>query len=234
MTEIRYCSNKCKRDSPDSERIPVQVDPPSRICRRCEDNIHDWLTQLPDLYALLPLFAIPGTVEKNPESKSTKRSEVEAPIRLDVIDLLDTRLGRIWLGTAPAHDRRGVVGTLMVYAEQLVEERPLSTPPAPNVSALCTLLDRHRLWLGEQDWITLFHDELKTIHRACSDANGDYRRPPVGHCHIEGDDGPCKGPLFANKNGGVRCAKCAATWDATHLRQLGLAQAEAEAAADTA
>lgn len=228
MTEIRYCVTGCKRDSPDGDRIRVQIDPPSRICGRCEDNIHEWLTELPNLYALLPLFTIPGTVEKNPETATTKRAEVAAPLRLDVLDLLDTRHGRIWLGTAPAHDRRGVVGTLLVHAERLTDERPLTTPPAPNVSALCTLLDRHRLWLAEQDWITDFHDELKTIHRACSEANGHYRRPPVGHCHIEGDEGPCNGPLYANKNGGVRCAKCGATWDATHLRQLGLAQAAAQ------
>lgn len=227
MTEIRYCTNGCKRDS-DGDRIPVQTEPPSRICRHCEDNLHDWLTQIPDLYALLPTFATPGTVDKNPESKATKRAEAPAPVRLEVLDLLDTRLGRIWNGLAPAHDRRGVLGTLLTHAENLTDTRPLSKPPAPNVTAICALLDRHRLWLAEQDWIKYLYDDTKQIHRQLSDATGDYRRPPVGHCHVERPEGRCNGPLFANKSGGVRCAKCGAIWDADHLRQLGLAQAAAQ------
>lgn len=228
---ITYCANGCKTTI-EGQRIRIQTEAPSNLCRRCENNLHDWLEKIPNLYALLPGFIVPGSVDQNPESKATKRAEAVAPVRLDVIDLLDTRLGRMWQGIAPAHDRRGVVGTLLVQAERLVEERPLTTATLtirnPTVTGLCALLDRNRLWLFEQDWAQYLYDDVKQVHRSCSDAVGEYRRPPVGHCHIETDTGACGGPLFASTYGGVRCARCQATWDADHLRQLGLAQAAAK------
>lgn len=223
---VNYCATGCTTVV-DGKKLRVFAEDRSQLCRHCEGNLHKWLTKIPDLYALLPTFAIPGSAEKNPDSKATKRAEVAAPVRLEVLDLLDTRLGRKWLGTAAAHDRRGVVGALLVHAERLVEERPLTTElkDRPTVVGLCALLDRHRLWLAEQDWVTFILDDLKQIHRELSDAIGEYRRPPIGHCHIENEEGKCGGPLFANPLGGVRCARCQATWDPEHLRQLGLAQA---------
>lgn len=202
------------------------------ICARCEDRLNHWLTTIPELYALLPTFIEHGTAERNPDSKATKNPYPPAPMRLDVVDLLDTRLGRKWAGTAPAHDRRGVVGTLRVHVETLIEERPLTATTWNDASVYdcCKLLSRHRLWIAEQEWGPFLYDEVRSIHRQLSDAVGDYRRPPVGHCHIvphEAED-PCGGGLFANSFGGVRCSRCKASWDATHLRQLGLAQAQAQ------
>lgn len=225
MSEIRYCANGCTKAG-----TRTTTDNKSTLCRRCEDNIHTWLTKIPDLYTLLPGYTLPGTTDKNPDSKATKKAQLAAPIRLDVIDLLDNRKGRIWNGTAPAHDRRGVAGTLQVHVDRLREERHLTTPhDDTNITAACALLDRHRLWIAEQDWATYLHDDLKQTHRELSDATGDYRRPPVGRCHVIPEDGDrCGGPLFANTYGGVHCPKCGATWDANHLRQLGLAQAEAQ------
>lgn len=222
---ITYCANGCKRAGD-----PVITEGRTKLCRRCEDNLHNWLTKIPDLYALLPGYTIPGSIEKNPESKATKRAEVAAPLRLDVLDLLDTRLGRKWLGTAAAEDRRGVLGTLEVHARAVIDERHVANTLGhpPTVTQVCALLDRHRLWIAEQDWITYLYEDVKQVHRNLSDATGDYRRPPVGHCHVEDDNGRCDGPLYANTYGGVHCAKCRATWDAAHLRQLGLAQAEAQ------
>ncbi|MCY1312923.1 hypothetical protein D9M70_633960 [compost metagenome] len=67
-----------------------------------------------------------------------------------------------------------------------------------------------------------------------ADAVGEYRRPPVGRCHVDTDDGAtCGGKLFANPYGGVRCARCQATWDASELRILGLALAQAAAESPT-
>lgn len=224
MNEIRYCATGCKSNS-----RPRQTEGPSQLCNRCENDLHKWLREIPDLYALLPGYLLPGAVEKNPDSTTTKRSEVAAPVRLEILDLLDTRRGRIWQGTAPAHDRRGVIGTLQTYVDRLREERNLTTPhPDTNVAAACALLDRHRLWIAEQTWIDELHNDIKQLHRELSDATGNYRRPPVGRCHVipENADTACGGPLFANNYGGVHCARCQATWDAAHLRQLGLAQAQ--------
>lgn len=225
MNTINYCRNGCK-----SEGKPRQTEGKSQLCRHCEDNLHTWLTKIPDLYALLPGYAIPGSAEKNPDSKATKRAVVSAPLRLDVIDLLDNRLGRKWNGTAAAHDRRGVAGTLQVHVDRLREERNLTQRhDDTSISAACALLDRHRLWIAEQDWISYLYADIKQTHRELSDATGNYRRPPIGRCHLPTeDDTTCDGPLFANTYGGVHCARCSATWDAQELRLLGLAQAQAQ------
>lgn len=227
-TDITYCANGCKQGG----KNRVQTTPPSKICARCEDRIHSWLTKIPDAYALLPTFIEHGSTDPNPGSKTTKRAEVAAPMRLEIIDLLDTRFGRKWLGTAAANDRRGVAGALKVHVERLQEERPLTTDhDHRSVSAACALLDRHRLWIAEQDWVTYLYDDLHDLHRALSDAIGNYRRPPVGRCHLVLDnDDTCAGKLYANAYGGVRCARCAATWDAGELRLLGLALAQQEGA----
>jgi len=222
MSEIRYCVTGCT-----TKGNRVTTETKSNLCTHCEDRLHIWLRTIPDHYALLPTFLEHGTTDRNPESKTSKAPDPPAPMRLDIIDLLDTRLGRIWNGTAPAHDRRGVIGTLRAHAERVIDERHLTTPTPETVYAACALLDRHRLWIAEQDWIAELYTETKQLNRTLADAVGEYRRPPVGHCHIDTDDngGRCNGNLHANTYGGVRCARCHATWDATHLRQLGLAQA---------
>lgn len=223
---IIYCENGCK-DAGNRR----QTEPPAHICRTCERDIRKWLRDIPDKYSLLWMFVEHGSAAPNPDSKATKRAEAPAPMRLEIIDLLDTRLGRRWNGTAPAHDRRGVVGTIRVHVERLVEERRLTTPrDDTSVTQACDILAKHVIWLTEQeDWIKYLYEDLKSLNRAISDGIGEYRRPPVGHCHVipEDSDKPCGGPLFANHSGGVHCAKCRAEWDAAHLRQLGLAQAQA-------
>lgn len=226
--EIRYCLNHCSVMSGE-QRIRTQVDAPAVVCRGCEDKIERWLREIPDHYALLPTFALPGSAEKNPDSGTTKAAFVNPPVRLEVIDLLDTRLGRIWSGTAPAHDRRGVIGTLVALVEQLVDERPLTPPKNVTVTSACALLQRHRLWLCEQDWVVDVYTELKQLHRELSNAVGIFRRPPVGRCHLvpEGAEKECGGPLRPNDYGGVRCSRCGNGWSIDELRILGRAQAEA-------
>lgn len=230
VSEIIYCRNGCTRRHGDTWQA-VTTEPPSQLCTRCETRLHDWLHTLPDKYALLPTFLEHGAAERNPDSKATKSANAPAPMRLDIIDLLDTRRGRRWNGTEPTTDRRGVVGTLKVHIDNLIEERPLTAqPPITTVTAACNLLDRHRLWIAEQDWVDLLYEDLRQLHRELSEAVGEYRRPPVGRCHLtpEGANDPCGGPLFANPYGGVRCARCSSTWPADQLRLLGLAQAGIE------
>lgn len=223
---IRYCANGCKSVY-DGKRSPTQVKSDrALVCDHCEDQIEKWLREIPDHYALLPEFMLPGSAEKDPGSKATKAAYVALPVRLEVIDLLDQRPGRIWQGTAPAHDRRGVIGTLVVLVERLVDEKPLTPPTNVTVSSACSLLARHRLWIAEQEWVTLLHDDLKQLHRALADAVGIYRRPPVGRCQVlmgEGDDTkPCAGGLYPTEYGSVRCTRCGETWNSDKLRLLGM------------
>jgi hypothetical protein len=135
MSEIIYCANGCTRRHGD-EWQRVTTEPPSQLCDRCEKRLHDWLRTLPDKYALLPGFLEHGATEKNPESKATKSANAPAPMRLDIIDLLDTRRGRRWNGTEPAHDRRGVVGTSAytsnASSKNAHSPKPGTTPQSPK------------------------------------------------------------------------------------------------------
>lgn len=225
MRAITYCANTCTRDN-----APIETTAPSQLCNRCEDNLAKWLTKIADTWPMLPTFIEHGTTDRNPDSKATKSAVAQAPMRLEIIDLLDTRLGRKWNGTAAAHDRRGVAGTLQAHVERLMEERALTSLKHDhrNITAACRLLNRHRLWLAEQDWIGYLYEDIRVIHLELSNAIGDYRARPVGRCHVIPEDAnkTCGGPLFANTVGGVRCARCEATWDADKLRVLGLAQAQ--------
>lgn len=234
MSDIRYCANGCtRRDDNQRNRVQLPTDTRSNVCGRCESNLGKWLHDIPNHYAMLPRFIQHGTAEKNPDSKATKRSEAAAPMRLEVIDLLDERLGRKWSGLTPTEDRRGVIGTLQAHSERVRDERDLTLTAGTTVTEYADFLLRHLLWICEQDWAAEFTDEIKTLARSIADAAGIYRRPPVGRCHVPVDDDgtACNGPLFASDYGGVNCTRCASTWDAAHLRQLGLAQAAAQAEA---
>lgn len=228
-TTISYCANGCTVRS-DGRRVRAQTTPPSKLCSGCEDNLEKWLREIPDHYALLPTFATPGSVEKNPEERATKAAFVNPPIRVEVIDLLDSRIGRIWNGTAPSHDRRGVLGTLLAMVEEVVDKRPLPPPANVTVTSACELLRRHKIWIAEQDWALDLFTEVKQLHRDLSNAVGLFRRPPVGRCHLipEDNDKPCGGPLHPNDWGGVRCTRCYNTWNADELRILGRALSETE------
>lgn len=230
---VLYCDVGCTTKTSDGVRRRRQTDSPSRLCSTCVDQVEEWLREIPDLYALLPSVIEHGTTERNPDAPTVKRTEAPAPLRLEIVDLLDTRHGLKWHGTAPADDRRGVLGDLLAHVDTIADRRAVKRPGnVETVTGACQFLTRHLLWALEQDWVAYLHSDLKRIHRALSDAVGEYRRPPVGHCHVitdDTDDRPCGGPLFASKYGGVRCGRCHATWDAGQLRLLGLALAETEA-----
>jgi hypothetical protein len=200
-------------------------DPPAQLCAHCEDQLTRWLKEIPNHYALLPTFLQHGTTDSNPDSKATKRSEAAAPMRLEIIDLLDTRLGRKWQGLAVTDDRRGTLGTLLAITGEIHDGRNLTGEQPTNVTAACNYITRHMLWLITQEWVGDTYSELRKLHRSLSDAVGIYRPKPVGKCHVIPEDAeePCGGPLMASPYGGVRCPRCESTWDATHLRQLGLA-----------
>jgi len=224
VSEVIYCANRCTRPTDSGDRIRVQTEPPSQLCNRCEDNLRQWLRDIPDRYALLPLFVEHGTTEPDPDKRSAKRTDAPAPMRLEVVDLLDERYGRRWLGTEAADDRRGVLGTLESWARMVREERNLPRPEGhATVTGEAALLSRHLLWIVEQPWVDEFYDDIKAVNRNLRDAVGDHRVRPVGRCPVTSDEGTCGGALMPTKVGGVRCVSgCGTQWGYDDLRRLGL------------
>lgn len=224
------CANGChSRPDADGNRHPVPTEPPSLLCRGCEDRLLSWLEKIPEHYALLPEFIEHGSVERNPESKSTKASVAAAPMRLDVIDLLDTRRGRKWHGTEVADGRRGVLGTLESWARLVREEKNITDAQTCTVAYEAATLRRHMLWIAEQPWVDELHADIKALHRDLSDAVGDYRPRPVGRCDSPTEDGSCGGPLMPSRFGGVHCARCGEITPVDRLRFLGARLQDPEA-----
>jgi hypothetical protein len=224
---MNRCANGCHtRPDTDGNRRPVLAEPPSQLCRACEDRLLSWLEKIPENYLLLPAFLEPGSVDGNPESKSTKAANPPLPVRVEVLDLLDTRRGRRWLGTEAAEDRRGVLGTLESWARMVREEHPggLATPvDAATVAGEAAFLRRHLLWCAEQPWVDELYAEVKALHRDLADAVGDYRPRPVGRCETVTEDGDCGGTLLPSRWGmGVHCPRCGAQWTQDDLQRLGM------------
>lgn len=231
MSEIRYCANSCTRRHGD-RTDPATTYDGSNLCNQCETRLEKWLRAIPDTYALVPLFIEHGSTPADPDGIKTKNSNAQAPMRLDAIDLLDTRRGRIWNGTEPTTDRRGVIGILQPWIDWLRTERPLTTITTITVTSACELLLRHRLWIAEQEIVPDFYEDIRKLHRALSDSIGDYRPKPVGRCTniTEDTETPCGGPLYPQDRGGVSCTKCHEHTKEEHLRILGAALTESESA----
>lgn len=220
---ISYCANGCTRKGSDGERHPRHA-ALGNLCNTCADNLDKWLREIPDRYAIADGFLNP-TVDRdaNPETKATKRANAPVPIRLEVLDLLDTRRGRMWLGLVPTIDRRGTLGTLLAIGNELRAIR--GAKPRLN-STVVAEADYLRVGIDKLATITEvsdLYDEIKNLHRALGEAIGEHPPRPVAKCTItnDTDDKPCGGPIFAGRDGGAYCARCRADWNANTLALLG-------------
>lgn len=241
------CLNGCWAGSGDA-RHPVETEGRALLCKPCAKRLDSWLRALPDLYTLLPHVVEHGTVAGNPENVRAKNPDPPAPMRLEIVDLLDAR------------GERGVLGVLHSWAELVRDERhdprPCNTcaharpshgtdrrhhgcttigckceawePRPVTVTAEISTLLGNLAWATQQDWIGDLYAEIKPLHRQLRDAVGEYRTHPVGTCHARPAGQPetavCGGPLFMDKDKrAVRCAECGNTQQAdSGLRELGL------------
>lgn len=216
------CANGCHHGhGPD--RTPILCDDSAIICAKCVDRLDTWLRQIPDTYALLPSVVEHGTVATNPETASTKRPDPPAPLRLEVLDLLDDR------------PQRGAAGLLDSWADVVRDQRHLHAPApstAYGVTASCSLLIQHLPWISKQEWAPEFYSEVKPLVREMRDRVGEYRPRPVGTCWVpvwRDQDGTqalvaCGGLLFLDLDRrGCHCVSCGVQYDAADpaLRRLG-------------
>lgn len=170
------CSG-CKRQQPG-----VDV-----LCLACIEDLNAWLREIPDLYDELNHVRLPGSVRTTGPSVRTSGGGSAAPVRLEVVDLLD---------------RGGVIQKLEVWAGG-----ELGT-----VREMCDNM-RHHLFsvtmLSAQD----AGDFYRTIKALCRDLGrtvGEPQDQPVGKCSrpIDGDR-LCRGQIFRSVTAaGVVCRRC--------------------------
>ena len=174
-------------------------------------------------YALLPHFYEPGTAIDDGQQVKGKRVDPPAPVRLDVVALLDKR-------TVARHpgDIVPVLAILEAWARLIREERQLQPcrRQATVTSEAGTIL-AHIDWIICQPWVDDLAREIREVKSALHSAIGDHAPRPVGTCPvIHPDTGECAGKLYQDRYGGmsVTCRKCGETWGETELRRLGLMQ----------
>jgi len=186
-----------------------------------------WLTESVDdivvTYALLPDFYEPGTAVDDGHQVKGKRVDPPAPVRLDVVALLDRR-------TIAQHpgDIIPVLAILESWARMIREERQLqATQRQATVTSEAALILAHLDWASAQPWIDELAKEIRDVKSALHSAIGDHAPRPVGTCPVvHPDTGECGGKLYQDRYGGmsVTCRKCGETWGETELRRLGLMQ----------
>ena len=174
-------------------------------------------------YALLPHFYEPGTAIDDGQQVRGKRVDPPAPVRLDVVALLDKR-------TIARHpgDIVPVLAILEAWARLIREERQLQPcrRQATVTSEAGTLL-AHIDWIICQPWVDDLAREIREVKSALHSAIGDHAPRPVGTCPVvHPDAGECGGKLYQDRYGGmsVTCRRCGETWGETELRRLGLMQ----------
>lgn len=237
------CLNGCESQQGDA-RSKVHCEPGKLLCPRCGDRLDKWLRGIPDHYTLLPAVIAHGTVPSDPGTKHTKRPDPPAPMRLEVIDLLDTRPGYGVL--AVLHSWGDLVRDQRYDARPCVCDHAMSghtghcsaqgcgcqhyRPVEATVSRECAYLITNLPWCLSQDYARDLYDEIRILARTLSDTVGEYRPKPVGRCaslrDVEGTTVQvlCGGALVMDREGaGVHCLKCAREYSASlELRALGL------------
>ncbi|HEY3559641.1 MAG TPA: hypothetical protein VGL05_19365 [Kribbella sp.] len=211
------CLNGCEsqQSSPASK---VHCEPGKLLCPKCVARLDKWLRAIPDTFALLPAVVMHGTVPSDPGTKHTKRPDPPAPMRLEVIDLLDRRPGY------------GALGILHSWAELVRDERGDARPEVTTVAGECATLIVNLAWCAGQEFAGDLYQEIRVLARTLDDTVGEYRPKPVGKCAALIDvpdttvQALCGGALVMDREGtGVHCLTCGARHEANDgLRQLGL------------
>jgi hypothetical protein len=162
-----------------SDRAAREASPDVRaqLTAEIRGQIHDALTNLPDAYALLALFMLPGSAPVDPDGISGTRSPAKPPLRLEVIDLLDVREKpdaapiRIAATDPSARDHADIDTDRRDYQWRDGRKKMTGSPAARRLGILPTLVQWVRLVDGELWDDGIEHGELTgapTVASECS------------------------------------------------------------------
>ena len=205
-------------------RDPKTPQPQTLICHGHYRWFEHTLLDIQTTTALLPYFLEPGSAPEDTNQTRHRRGiDPAAPVRLEVIALLDKRTQ-----ARTPDDLTPVLAVLTAWAQLIRDERQLDKPTKPDtITSTSDLIHRHLPWLATQDFISDLAHELRQIKTALHSAIGDHAPRPVGTCPvIHPDTGECGGKLYQDRYGrmSVSCTTCGEVWGETELRRLGLMQ----------
>ena len=190
-----------------------------KICQHHHHKLEQLTTKITDTLTVIKYFYEPGTAQDDGKQIHGKRIDPPAPVRLDILSILDRR-------TTYKHpgDPIPVARILEDWCAIIREDRNLTQPPAPNITHDINTITQHLEWITQQEWVSDFLNELTTINNALNNAIGDNPPQPVGYCPVITDTQTCNGKLFQNVNNGlsVSCNTCGETWGELELKRLGL------------
>ncbi len=199
-----------------------------RLCRRCADNLREWLTDIPDLYATLDVSEHLTADETGVgKGKPRKASESPALARLDIVALQDPRTSATSL---PARDTGKIEpwdgslyipGEMMTWADLLASEHHIRSR-YDNLTDACGLLLRYYDRLTAADWVDECHDAVRDVVRLLRTAHGEPRPRPVGRCiniyERDGEMVACHATLYAPAEGvKIRCRSCGTRYDGQRM-----------------
>lgn len=213
---VNGCHSARTMDDGTIRRIP-RLAAVGYVCEPCRNRLAGWLSAsgIPEDYGWLWYVATPGSVHTAPGSKKGKGGKTPPiPVRVDVLDLVDDRLG---LRTDGSTDKRGTLGLLESWARLVREERRIAPPRTPStIVNECAFLHRQVDWLCGRPWIDEMYREIRALARDLSTAIG-YPWPKPLPCP------DCGQPVWLPTNGAdiIRCSHCSAYW--TKDRWLHLA-----------
>ena len=187
------------------------------------------LMSIPDLYALLPMFAEPG-VGATGEGGSGKPGS-KPPVNLAVLDLLDTREKpdsdpqRLdWeLDRMAGSRRQGVLPTLASWVRlvdgEMWDESAEHEPPNdyPTVATECGFLLANFGWIAEQQWFNELADDVKAIRRDLREATHNHDVTEHLTCIQPGcgwDVKPMDGGSW------FKCSGCGESWGRIELHKM--------------
>jgi hypothetical protein len=178
---------------------------------------HTQLTQIPDLYAQAHMALTPGNIPSDDTRHATSNPS-RPTVRLDIVDLLDTRLTKTNSdepGTRdPELDRKanarrlGILGTLWLWVTlidcELADSNQPVQPPNDNIASVCSWLITHLNWT--LDMHPDIANDIDWMHRDLQHATGNTPPKPVPcrNCggHVNGHD----------NNSWYQCSGCGQSW----------------------
>lgn len=196
-------------------------------------TLADDLAALPDAYAMLNLFRLPGSQPADTGSRQRTTLDHRTLLNLAVLDLTDEREKPDTAPVRTAADlaadklagerRQGILPTLGLWvrladAEMCDEGHRHDEPhPNPTVRTECDWLTGHLDWIGEQPWANEITDEIADMLRDCQSVAGDLDQVK-DRLYCLNDR--CGWPVEEVDGAYYRCTGCGRAWGRLELHRM--------------